>query len=240
MPRKCVFCGAPKVTREHVLPAWLSAVLPGQGRFYLAEAHAAANGNVQSQWSADRLDKTVKRVCRECNQGWMSTLEQEAKPVLTPLIQGQRRLVQGAQALIATWMIKTAMMCELGRLRPAQEFTPASHHRHVFEHQQPPPGSCVWAGGYAGGKTVAVHQRLLRLHSSTGEASAFASTITLGALLLQAFWFWDYPDGIEIQRGWGLPQLWPNPAPAGLMLPPDHPLSDHEVQQLADSFLSRR
>ena len=31
------------------------------------------------------------------------------------------------------WILKTAMMCEVGRLARAQEFAPASHDRHVFE-----------------------------------------------------------------------------------------------------------
>ncbi len=35
------------------------------------------------------LDQKLNDVCRECNQGWMNTLEVHAEMTLVPLLRGQ-------------------------------------------------------------------------------------------------------------------------------------------------------
>lgn len=54
-----------------------------------------------------------RAVCARCNNGWMSALECEAKPVLLPLVQGIRpvtSLTSNEKLLIARWSFKTAFM----------------------------------------------------------------------------------------------------------------------------------
>jgi hypothetical protein len=57
--------------------------------------------------------RAVRCVCTSCNNEWMSNLESEAKPVLQPMLAGQRnRLDAASQATIAVWSLKTAMVLE--------------------------------------------------------------------------------------------------------------------------------
>ena len=126
------------------------------------------------------------------------------------------------QTLMATWAFKTSMMLELGRLGDEQDFTPSTHHRHVFERQEPPETSWVWAAAYSGRNSISVQQSRLRLSSSGCEAAAFITTMTIGALVLQTFWYWDHPDRIEIENGPRLPRLLPDP-PETIDLPPKAP-----------------
>ncbi len=53
---------------------------------------------------------TTVKVCEPCNTGWMSDLEEQVKPVLTPLINGASTTVAaGHRRLLALWATKTAI-----------------------------------------------------------------------------------------------------------------------------------
>jgi hypothetical protein len=42
------------------------------------------------EWRAgDTHSRTIKRVCKSCNSGWMSRLQQAAKPILVPMLMGE-------------------------------------------------------------------------------------------------------------------------------------------------------
>jgi hypothetical protein len=56
-------------------------------------------------------------VCPACNGGWMSTLENRAKPVMTPLILGTvvskgTELTDASINTINTWMTKTTILLD--------------------------------------------------------------------------------------------------------------------------------
>jgi hypothetical protein len=136
MPRTCVFCQSGKPTREHALPAWISAELPGEGPFRFDQQG--------KQWLSRDAGKVVKAVCRSCNGGWLSVLETKAKPLLAPAIRGETQTFSVTeQHTIATWATKTALMCELARLVAPADFVSRPQHQHLFQHRQPAPGTHV-------------------------------------------------------------------------------------------------
>ena len=64
-------------------------------------------------WSLKQPELRVKRVCRTCNNGWMSRLENDVKPQLQPLFAGQTHTISyPAQATLSLWAVKTAMALE--------------------------------------------------------------------------------------------------------------------------------
>jgi hypothetical protein len=86
--RRCVFCGSPNPTREHVLPDWLTEIgLDMEPSTH----HAGALNRLPREWSAPPYATTVRMVCGDCNSGWLSHLEAEAKPIIAPLIRGEGR-----------------------------------------------------------------------------------------------------------------------------------------------------
>src|SRR3954454_13509204 len=111
----CVFCGADgPLTLEHVFPDWL--------RPFLA-VHGDEDGTHRRQVfrvggeETDRSHKgapatlTVRSVCAGCNNGWMSRLEGRAKPFLETMLRGHSRTYYaGGQEVIATWLVKTALV----------------------------------------------------------------------------------------------------------------------------------
>lgn len=228
MPRACVFCEASKPSREHVLPAWISAELPGSGPFRFAQQ--------DKTWLSKDAGKIVKAVCRGCNHGWMSDLEQKAKPLLAPAIRGERVTFSlPEQTTIATWTTKTVLMSELGRIEGPSEFLSRPEHRHLFRHKEPAPGTYVWMAGYQGPRLARIEQHLLDLQGSVERDPGLATTMSIGQLVLQVI---QVPTHIQIHSGWQIPRLWPSPE-AEVTFPPSPWLSDEGFDELAKTMLSR-
>src|ERR1700742_2186352 len=71
-------------------------------------------GPVLRQWSAGTFDIVARKVCRECNQGWMNGFERAVRPHLIPILEGQRRVLDGpAQRIVSAWAVKTALALAL-------------------------------------------------------------------------------------------------------------------------------
>lgn len=228
MPRTCVFCEAAKPTREHALPAWISAVLPGSGHFRIDQQG--------KQWLSKDAGKKVKAVCASCNNHWMSDLEDKSKPLLAPAIRGEKLVFSIAdQTTIATWAAKTALMSELARLAAPSDFLSRPQHRHLFHHKEPAPGTHVWLAAYKGSKMAWFEQHRLELRGSTECDIGLATTMSIGHLVLQVI---EVPEKIQmISKSGQLPQLWPRPK-APVSFPPVEPYSDEEMSALSRAVLS--
>ncbi len=61
----------------------------------------------------------VKWLCATCNNGWMSMLENEAKPILESILDEKLKDIDAAsQSTLACWAVKTAMVLEcIGDIR---------------------------------------------------------------------------------------------------------------------------
>lgn len=178
MPRTCVFCESGKPTREHALPVWISAELPGGGPFRFDQGG--------KQWLSKDAGKVVKAVCGGCNNGSMSDFEGQAKPFLAPAIRGERFLLAiPDQVTVATWAAKTALMCEQARLAAPGDSVSRTQHRHLFRHKEPAPGTHVWMAAYRGHKMAWVEQHRLDLRGSTESDSGLTTTMSIGQLVRQ-------------------------------------------------------
>jgi hypothetical protein len=123
--KPCVFCGnaIEERAKEHVVAQQLQDALdlrkspvininykPLSGDFIqLDSEHLDFTSNRNRNHPATSL--LAGRVCKKCNCGWMSKLEDEAKPLLLPLIQGTRSLStldSAERLLLARWTAKTA------------------------------------------------------------------------------------------------------------------------------------
>jgi hypothetical protein len=118
--RKCLFCGRvlpPKRAKaggksdEHVVARWLLEHL-GIGSTTIAPAHLnVKSGNIIHTRHHTLNNLVGGSVCRDCNNGWMSELESQAKPILTALIADPNRLSTLQKAdrrILARWTFKTA------------------------------------------------------------------------------------------------------------------------------------
>jgi hypothetical protein len=109
----CVFCGADgQLTKEHIWPAWLQPYLetPGERGTTTRTIIRAEGVESESSFRSRPATATVKSICAECNNGWMSELEGRAKGTVLRMVQGRRRVVLGAEQIptVAAWAMKTA------------------------------------------------------------------------------------------------------------------------------------
>jgi hypothetical protein len=125
MPRQCLFCPAVANSKEHVIPLWLSAHA-GMRSDQLLPAHFSETVGFQlhnqenPRWLSP-AQFTAKIVCSECNNGWMSRLEDWARRNLGDFLlptwkrnysDGLDRFQHSPEELIR-WLLKTAIVFEL-------------------------------------------------------------------------------------------------------------------------------
>lgn len=123
VPGKCMFCAGPGLTEEHIWPVWShNLLLSITGRHPLNISHYVVGRkkeietNTRKHRQGPLINKRLRVVCGSCNGGWMGRLEERAKPILLPLIQGDvGELDAGNQEILAQWLILKTMICEQNR-----------------------------------------------------------------------------------------------------------------------------
>ena len=154
--RPCVFCGQTgKLTGEHVWGRWLRRVLPAQVNKHHVRARRIGPPGVADTWRcacgrAIRLTATSKS-CAECNNGWLSRIQEQAKPYLIPLIRGERfALNPDGQRAVGTWCAMATMTGEyLDRDADAIGVSQADRD-HLMQTGTAPPHWKIWIGRYIG------------------------------------------------------------------------------------------
>ncbi|WP_404403778.1 hypothetical protein [Pelagibacterium halotolerans] len=114
--RKCIFCGTPHaLTREHVLPVWLQEYVGGDEPGEFRGTRANFFGMPLDERKASPNSHTLKVVCGECNNGWMSRLEVAFSAILPRLEMdiNPRRFSKTERATIAKWIVKTGIIAHL-------------------------------------------------------------------------------------------------------------------------------
>src|ERR1700686_2842860 len=78
MPRKCAFCpqDAVETGGEHVWDNWINKDLP-ETRYRARKRYSLDSPLIE--YDADSLNEKLPVVCKDCNNGWMSTLSLKAK-----------------------------------------------------------------------------------------------------------------------------------------------------------------
>jgi hypothetical protein len=142
MARVCLFCSRRADSAEHVYPLWISRRFnknaSPRGGFTMN-----FDGLYPTRWTRT-LNQRVK-VCRTCNNGWMSQLENSSRHVLDPLITGTPcRLAADEQAVLARWLLKNALLHEV--LLPLEIRSVGQAQREEFARGGPLPGWDVCIG----------------------------------------------------------------------------------------------
>src|SRR3954447_17229265 len=120
---RCIFCGGDRMSKEHVWADWIGNILPppklppGVQPTSLSQEGYSKKGRLlleeQTLKQGDFGSKKIRKVCQACNSGWMSHLQGEAKPFLTPLLKGEDcEISPQAATIIASWVVMTMMVAE--------------------------------------------------------------------------------------------------------------------------------
>jgi hypothetical protein len=250
--RRCVFCGSSPLTQEHVWPAWISGVLPPGLQFRVSRTETDPSTEEKRQigraWSTEALDLKVKRVCEDCNSGWMSRIEEATKPLLTPLILGESITAsQDERKLLATWALLRVIMAEY--TGPRQISVPDAHRRWIFKEKQPPRhGVYVWVAGYAGDDSagfyshapIATHKDKWGRGFKPERINAYGVTFGIYKVIFQVFGATTSPrGGGDLKQGGDLAastvRIWP-PTRGEAVLPNGEPLSAVQLDYFSNVF----
>lgn len=127
---RCIYCQKHGVTEEHVFGKWLTKTVPrrhaGTRHFFDRPERPAFwtdGGGIATHAEhepGDLYDTTVKNVCAACNGGWMSELQEEAKPIVHSFARGEQMELADAQRItLARWVIMVSinLQCYARQLR---------------------------------------------------------------------------------------------------------------------------
>ncbi len=184
--RKCLFCNQRVSSKEHAWPLWLLRVLRPLG-IARATIHAERGGQSPKSWQVVDDGMTVRCVCASCNNGWMSELENAAKPVIERLLSdGRKTLNADDQQRLSTWAMKNAMVFEA--VRSGQPKFYSDHERQVLRGSGlPPRRTTVWIAKCV--NQPHAYSSALDLSGAvdgtTQRVDAYVTTMAFGSLALQ-------------------------------------------------------
>lgn len=140
----CMFCGLPADSREDIIPTWLTRqdlVPTGTA----GPVKYTSHGETVNQWPSQTLAfLKIKAVCQNCNNTWMSRIEEDAKKYLQPMMEGSTiQLDPAAQVELAVWACLKVMVWESVA---EGAVTSAEDRERMWKHQHPPGYAVVPLG----------------------------------------------------------------------------------------------
>jgi hypothetical protein len=128
MPKYCTFCceSNTPADNEHLIPKWMA-------RLYSESTWAVENTLTKYVRKGYKYVPLTVPWCKPCNGGWMHDLEDAARPILIPMIEGQHTLLSPTdQELIKAWFCLRAMVHDVD----AEKRAPRPRYFKDEEHHQ--------------------------------------------------------------------------------------------------------
>ena len=200
----CIFCGKPANSREDAFPVWLIEMmdewyalrfkLDGPPIPDILECIDGVGG--KSEIRLQSLKILIKCVCKDCNSGWMSNIQDvHAKPVITRLLEEKTHTLDRQDCTSLTiWSVMTSMVLDIRNEPHERRFTEEEHclfwnkHRilsnnYIQENIYVPKDFQVWIARWKNSPGPSVLGRLL---STTGSPhKGVVNTIGFGTLIFQ-------------------------------------------------------
>ena len=246
MARRCIFCGNSPVSKEHAVPLWAAKLVKADPRFRPPDhvTHTRRTPKRTHEWQGNDVDVTAKCVCAACNNGWMAEIEDRAKPLLTPMILGNRiSLTMQEQEAITSWVTLRSL---LFRYTSEPVEAPDRDWLEYFrEHRLPSPASYAWLAAYRGDAMFHYSSHTLSVirypdkprRAEWETANGINVTFTIGDLIANFLWIRQgKPGNLDPQ---GFIRVWPT-SDTATGWPPSTTWDDAGVANIATRFLSKQ
>ncbi|WP_444898853.1 hypothetical protein ACJJIX_12790 [Microbulbifer sp. VAAC004] len=119
----CIFCGQSGMSKEHFWPSWIREHIKkdNRKRYIHGSVQGAPKGNESENneyyRSGDVTTITFRTVCKSCNNGWMSNLEENLKPIiLNSMGNCDQHLSESETLWLAKWITMKTMVSEHTKL----------------------------------------------------------------------------------------------------------------------------
>ncbi|MEU7823041.1 hypothetical protein [Catellatospora sp. NPDC049133] len=183
----CAFCDATgettKITKEHLYSEWINLVLPASvvGPNITVEWTDHVSGAFRTRPVRELASEQVRCVCHRCNNGWMSKLDDQVRPLLEPMILGKPTTLSALDQLtVATWAAMKAAVFEFAWDNPPVY---EQADREIIRTQQRPPATVRVA--LAAIQSQGFPLRAISRGIVGGGRAAQCLTLQIGCLVMQ-------------------------------------------------------
>lgn len=144
--RFCIYCNGPGLTHEHMWADWLRHYIPRTKTQHGYRKQIVFPEKIQQSVyykTGDAHARRIRRVCLSCNTGWMSRLQEAARPHLEPMLEGRKvSLHRKAQTTLAAWVAMMVMTAEF--VDDAMVAIPADERQFLMERRRPKGHWQIW------------------------------------------------------------------------------------------------
>ena len=143
--RRCLFCGKPAGSAEHVIAEWLSKAM--EKRDIGITRTNRQDGEVVREFPPIKFEHfRCKKVCHDCNTGWMHHLEDDFNLNFKELViprafdDGEKvdSLIRNNWDTLVRWLLKTAIVCDAASGTTEHKIIPeifyATEHLDINAH----------------------------------------------------------------------------------------------------------
>jgi hypothetical protein len=253
-PGRCIFCGESGITHEHIWADWLREFIPREMRYHQtrsADVYLDRPDDVSIQRrTGDPHARRVYCVCKTCNSGWMSQLQEQVRPFLVPILTSEKiTLHRRAQKTLASWAAMMTMAAEY--MDPSKVAIPQTDRTHLLREGEPSDHCRIWIAAHRREHYYLFSHHVVEFspeeeikrtpNALSKEPNAQTTTACIGEHLLVHV-LSSYVNR-AIVRQWKLPpqvspvihQIWPIRT-STVSWPPASALNDLGIRLLADQF----
>lgn len=180
--RTCMFCGDKVSSVEDVWPLWLMKLFPVSDE---ASIYREIGARTPKEWKTPKPRLRIKRLCKECNNGWMSRLESVTKPLFESILNQQLIAIEPSdQVILARWAVKTAMVLDTVDSNRTW-FYDETEKLRMRETQTIPERTSVWIAKSVNYPNIYSAAKDLWTSPNNTGVHAFVTTMGFGSLALQ-------------------------------------------------------
>jgi hypothetical protein len=237
------------MSREHIWADWLKKYIPKDMTDYRslsATTHETHTEFTHKKHGGDLRSRTLRVVCKSCNNGWMSQLQQRTKPYLLPLISGDVTAFDAkAQEILSAWVAIFVMVAEhFDRYKVVSSQT---ERGSLWKNQKAPSNWKIWIGDYQRKNwkahlarfCVAIssrkHHRIRRMDNGLPRPNTQTVTFVVGRLYVHvASSATDIFEDWHLVRPDLLVQIWP--VRRNIVAWPRTTMTDRDADKIAGEF----
>jgi hypothetical protein len=176
---KCIFCNKNEISEERAFPVWLMQRYAGKGTVTYQNHVDAPIRRTHNR----PLRIRRKCVCKGCNNGWMSIIQNNAKPIIETLLDSEASPIgiQECKALML-WAVMTTMVLESFNVPETWRYTELDRCLISDKRDQLPPATYVWLARWIDSPGPS----FIKLVTPDGYPErAFLATLAFGTLVFQ-------------------------------------------------------
>lgn len=149
--RFCIFCQGNGLSKEHFWPDWLKDYIETTHsdkhttEVYSGDVKSNAELEKKNKRPGNLITKKFRVVCTNCNNEWMSELEEKAKPFILSAIKNKKLTLNKDELLLFTkWIVMKVMVAEHNH--DGTQVTPAQDLKEFYKNQTIPSYYRVYIG----------------------------------------------------------------------------------------------